>query len=168
MPKRSVTAFSLSVLLFMILCAISVFAAQGPAAATVDSVAAHPPLQLNQSFDPFGTLFKTVALLLFMSLLLYVALRMYRGYLQARGARADAHRVQVLSTTMVAPRKSVCIMQALDHVLVVGMADNQMNVLLDVPMSELNDDLRMSLFEDKTASGPGFSQHLQQWMKRQG
>jgi flagellar biogenesis protein FliO len=141
---------------------------QDSTAFMADTTLQATPLQFNQSsFDPVGTLFKTIGLLILLSLMLYVGVRMYRAYLQAQNGDSNRHRIKVLSTTPIAPRKSICILEALDHVLVVGMADNQMNVLLDVPVAQLSDEMKVALFQNKPQPEQRFNQLLNQWMKKQ-
>lgn len=164
---RPVTTIYLITLFLVMTWTASASTVQELAITTDDSIAAPAAIQFEQSFDPFGTLFKTIALVLFLSFALYLGLRIYRGYLQAKDAGKQTQRVKVLSSSLVAPRKTVCIMQALDHVLVVGMTDNHMNVLLDVPLSELSDEFKTALFQNKAVSDQRFSQFLNQWMKRQ-
>jgi flagellar biogenesis protein FliO len=168
MTKRPVTIFCLVVLQTMTFFYPPVFSQEEQPMFAVDSTGQTVPLEFNQAdFDPVGTLFKTVGLLIFLSLMLYFGIRIYRNYLQSNQQDTQKHKIRVLSTTPLAPRKSVCIMEALDHVLVVGMADNQMSVLLDVPVDKLNDETRASLLQTKAAPEQRFGHLLNTWMKKQ-
>ncbi len=117
------------------------------------------PLPAND-LDVYGVLFKTVSVVAALSVLLYLVLRVYRvsAYGNVRSNRAFS--AKLLGTSVIAPRKSVCVVQVLEHVLVLGLTGDQMNVLLELPVKELGEDLRKSLAVDGSTSQPGFKKVL--------
>ena len=118
-----------------------------------------PPTAVD-SLDVYGALFKTIGILAVLTLILYFALRIYRksAYGNARPSRAFSARL--LGTSIIAPRKSVCVVQVLDHLLVLGLSGDQMNVLLEVPVTQLGDELKKNLLDNKDASQPNFKKAL--------
>ncbi|MFQ5649079.1 MAG: flagellar biosynthetic protein FliO [bacterium] len=118
-----------------------------------------PPL------DPIAVFAKALGIIAGLGLVLYLVLRFYKNSLYGRGGSTSA-AVKVLGTTFLAPKKSVYLVQVLDHFLVLGLTENQVTVLLDVPMQELSDHLKETLLQGKAISEPAFKKLLNNWMRK--
>jgi len=122
-----------------------------------------PPTAVD-SLDVYGALFKTIGILAFLTLVLYIALRIYRKSAYGNIRPSKAFSARLLGTSVIAPRKSVCVVQVLDHLLVLGLSADRMNVLLEVPVAQLGDELKKTLLENKDPSQPNFKKALDNLM----
>ncbi len=114
----------------------------------------------------FGTLFKTLGLILAMTVLLYLGLRVYKNGVQG-APNIQAASVELLGTSAIGPGKSLSVVQVLEHLLVLGVAGDNITVVLDVPVDDLSEDTRKNLFSQKGMVPHGsFKQTLSNLMRQ--
>ncbi len=150
-----------ALVLFMNSVMFVAIAAAGQVASTpADSAASQ--FQASQGFNPFGALIQSLGLLVALGLILYLALRFVKGTVYGKGFNARSEQIKVLGSSFIGPRKSICMVKVLDHLLVLALTENQVTVLLRTPLTELNEATRQSLLaaEAKPDMGRGFKKIL--------
>ncbi|MCH9006541.1 flagellar biosynthetic protein FliO [candidate division KSB1 bacterium] len=141
-------------------------AQEGALPAQPDSSVVFTPVPPNNPVDTFLLLLESIAVVAGLSALLYIGLRWYRGAMFGKGAGSrQTARITLLGSSILAPKKSVSVIRVLDHFLVLGMSDDNMNVLLDVPVDEISDELKQSLSAGPSVPGASFKSLLDNWKK---
>lgn len=131
---------------------------------TTFSISPLAPMYNPVDMGPF--LMKSILILAVLTVALYFGLKVYRRFAYSQGLNRNPYSVRILSSSMLGPKKSVHMLRALNHLLLVGVTDGQISVLLDVPFSELDEETKKSL-ESTATTGPAvFNGILQEWMKR--
>lgn len=125
-----------------------------------------PDLASNQSINAFTLFMKTIGLIVLFTVVLYFGLRAYKNFIYSKGANGHAAQIKVLGTTIIGPKKNLCIVNALDHILLLGLAENQITLLMDIPTTDLNENLREALLNGKGSIDPNFKKVLKSWMKK--
>jgi flagellar biogenesis protein FliO len=101
-----------------------------------------PPESQGSLFSMFVTM---IGLIVVFSFLLYLGLKMYKQTMVDKRFGHLGPEIRVLGTSVLGPKKSLCVVHAFQHVLLLGMTDSQINVLLDIPFENLSEDLRKAL-----------------------
>jgi flagellar biogenesis protein FliO len=115
--------------------------------------------------NPASLLFKALAIVLVFSLALYLFLRLYRYLSQGKRLGGQSLPIRVLSSSTIGPKKSLCVVDVLDHVLVLGVTDAQISVLLEIPADKVHESLRPALQRENQSSRPNFNELLKNWIK---
>lgn len=85
----------------------------------------------------FWDILKALFPLLVIIGVLYVVLRYVKKfYAPVKGINVSNYQIKVLATQMIMPKKYVAILKIKDKVLVVGMADNSINLLKELEIEE--------------------------------
>ncbi|MCG8607766.1 flagellar biosynthetic protein FliO [bacterium] len=114
--------------------------------------------------NPFSLLFKALAIVLVFSLALYLLLRLYRYLSQGKRIGGQSLPIRVVSSSVIGPKKSLCVVDVLDHVLVLGVTDAQISVLLEIPADKINESHRSALLPENQSSRPNFNLLLKNWI----
>lgn len=138
----------------------------GQQIAQPDSSAVLPAVPATPAIDTFSVFLETVAVVAGLTLLLYFGLKWYRSAIYGKNAGRQKTQITLLGSSIIAPKKSVSVVRVLDHLLVLGLSDENMNVLLDVPVEDLSDELKQSLGRSQNVSGASFKNLLDSWMKK--
>lgn len=128
-----------------------------------------PPSQDPQySIDnhPIMLLLKSLFFIIVIGLLLYLMLRAYRALTFGNGLGRHSPQIRILSTSAIGPRKSLCLIDALDHILLLGVTDGQISVLLEIPTTELNEQVKNSLVNLNRRPEPNFKKLLSSLLKK--
>ena len=163
--SRTIFTVLLLVLLF-VFNAASAASFQAHQFTAQDSVSKTLPGIINEPIDGFLLFVKTTGIVVVFSGLLYVFLRLYKKSVYGNVADNQANQIKLLGTQMVGYKKSISIIRVLDHILVLGLSDEQMTVLLDVPVDELDENTRNNLLAKRNISDRSFKQILNVWMKK--
>ena len=161
------------VCLLSALCVVSALARQ-PAPQKPSIVEQSPVSQIIESptstgidIDPVSLFTKAIGLVLFFSLLLYLSLRAYKYLVRGNSTGGQSPRIRVIGSSLIGPKKSLCMVDVLDHLLVLGVTDTQITVLLELPWEKLDEGLKRSLLEEKgSPSTVSFSALLKNWSKK--
>lgn len=121
---------------------------------------------LNNSLDSFALFLKTVGIVICFSTMLYLFLRWYRKSVYGKNFNKLSSEMKLLGAINVGQKKSICMVNVLEHVLVLGLTENNMNLLLDIPEEEISQHVKESLLEDKNEPPENFGKILNQWMKK--
>ena len=121
---------------------------------------------MNQNYDPFTVFVKAIGLLIVLSLLLYVALKAYKSQMASKQIGGKSMYVKILQTTYIGPKKSLTLVHALDHVLLLGVTENQVNVLMQVPKDELDEQLKIALLKNDPDTNTNFKDFLKHLMNK--
>ena len=117
--------------------------------------------------DPISMFTKAIGLVLFFSLLLYLSLRAYKYLVQGKSTGGQSPRIRILGSSLIGPKKSLCMVDVLDHLLVLGVTESQITVLLELPWEKLDEGLKRSLLEEKgSTSTASFNALLKNWLKK--
>lgn len=117
------------------------------------------------TFDPAMLFVKTLTAVAVFSLLLYLVLRMLRSTVYGQGgATLSSMGIKVVGSAALGPKKSLCLVQILGHMLVLGMSEGEISLLLDVPVAELSEEQRLSLETGSLSQTPSFKQALSKWL----
>lgn len=120
----------------------------------------------SNSFDSFALLLKTVGLVICFSTMLYLALRWYKKSVYGNSFNKHSSEMKLLGAMSIGPKKTICMVNVLEHVLVLGLTENDMNLLLDIPENDISERLKGSLLEDAKEKPQNFGKILNQWMKK--
>jgi len=116
--------------------------------------------------DPFAVFVKAFGLLALLSLLLYMALKTYKSQVLLKKPGGGSALIQVLHSTFIGPKKSLLLVQTLDHVLLLGVTDHQITVLMELPKDDLNDQTLSSLLSGNQKPNGNFKNLLKQMMAK--
>ncbi len=123
------------------------------------------PDPLKNSLDSFTLLLKTVGLVIGFSTMLYFALRWYKKSVYGNSFNKHSSEMKLLGAMSIGPKKTICMVNVLDHVLVLGLTENDMNLLLNIPEADISERLKESLLEEGEQPR-NFGKILNQWMKK--
>lgn len=118
------------------------------------------------SVNPVSLFFKAIAIIVIFGLFLYAFLKAYKHLTQGNSRGRSSAKINILGSSFIGPKKSLCMVDVLDHLLVLGVTESQITVLLDIPMQNLTESLRNSLHDDKNYSEPNFNRLLKNWLKK--
>ena len=153
---------------FLLLANVNLSASQlSETTAENDSVQSYLQQEaLNNSLDSFALFLKTVGLVLCFSVALYLFLRWYRKSMYGKNFNKHSSEMRLLGAMNIGPKKSICMVNVLEHVLVLGLTENDMNLLLDIPQDQINQPLKESLLENDKEHSQNFGKILNNWMKK--
>lgn len=120
----------------------------------------------HTSIDTFSLFIKTLGVVAAFSFLLYLVLRLYRNNVYGKGFGNHSSQIKVLASSGLSPKKSLCIVKVLDHFLVLGLSEEQITVLLDVPAGDMSERLKKTFLEEKDISDPSFKKILNNWIRK--
>lgn len=165
--KSRMISFPLKVILILISLVSPILAQDSLSVQNPDTTLSGNPL--TPMYDPVDMgsfLIKSILILVVLTLALYLGLKLYRHFAYSQGINRSPYGVRVLSSTVLGPKKSVHMLKALDHLLLIGVTDSQISLLLDIPVADLDDETRKT-FETADAKGAmPFNSILQTWMKQ--
>jgi len=117
--------------------------------------------------DPITLFFKMFGFFIFIVLILYFGLRAYKTFASGNGMGGrHSAPIKILSSSVIGPKKSLCLVDALDHLLLLGVTDAQISVLLQIPATELNEEMKKSLLTKKNNPDPNFKKLLNSLLKK--
>lgn len=99
----------------------------------------------NSDSSLLGVFVTMLGLMVVFSFVLYFALKVYKQTVVDKRFGSLGSEIKVLGTSAIGPKKSLCVVNAFQHILLLGMTDSQINVLLDIPFENLNDEMRKAL-----------------------
>ena len=115
---------------------------------------------------PIALFFKTLGFVIILALILYLFLRVYRALTFGNGLSRRSPQIRILSSSAIGPKKSLCLVNVLDNLLLLGITDGQISVLLQVPSKELNEDLRDALLKPYGNSETNFRKLFNNLLKK--
>jgi flagellar protein FliO/FliZ len=134
-------------------------AAQGGAVPADTVVPAAAPLLPGPSVGSY--LVKMAAALAFVIILIYLAVYAYKRFLAPQEMRAGGTRaVRLLGQVYLGPRKSLCLVEFPDRIVVLGMSQQGIT-----PVTELKDPQVMTVIRDEYAN-VGLHQQFAQYLKK--
>jgi len=102
--------------------------------------------EFNIDHNPITLFFKMFGFIIVLGLILYLGLRAYKTIVSGNGMSGrHSAPIKILSSSVIGPKKSLCLVDALDHLLLLGVTDGQISVLLQIPATELNEEMKNSL-----------------------
>ena len=124
-------------------------------------------LEFNIDHNPITLVLKILGFLMVFSLILYWGLRAYKTFASGNG-KGGRHfaPIRILSSSIIGPKKSLCLVDALDHLLLLGVTDGQISVLLQIPANELNEEMKKSLLRKNNNPDPNFKKLLNRFLKK--
>ncbi|MFQ5771950.1 MAG: FliO/MopB family protein [bacterium] len=128
------------------------------------SLTSKPRFEVNT--NPFSLFMKAIAIITVFSLFLYFFLRAYKHVIYTKGSGNHSPKIKILGSSVIGPKKSLCMVEVLDHLLILGVTEGQITVLLDTPLENLNDNLKNSIFHEKSSSNPHFAKLLKSWIQK--
>lgn len=120
-------------------------------------------------FDILGMIAKMTLYLMLIVAMIFGVLYFLKKFVYNRKDLLGKNKaINVLSTTFIAPKKSLLLVEALDRVLILGVTDNQMNLITEIPKSEYSEYLNNSDEQKPAGSQPAgqFSDILTKILKR--
>ena len=112
-------------------------------------------------------LLRTVLSLIFVAALIYVCVALLRKYTHLQDKKAGSHLIEVVSSTFLAPKKSIYLVQVLDRLLVLGVTEASISLLSEIPQSEAQE-LRVALGTKVPRKPTQFGQTLEKFLKKMG
>ena len=113
-----------------------------------------------------GTVLRVALATAFVLAAVYGTIWLLKKFLQARGGRSEAGPIAVLSTSYLAPRKQISLVQVFDRILVIGVTDAGISVLTEFDREDFGERLRelersaptsasfLSVFRNTLLAGP--------------
>ena len=120
----------------------------------------------NESFDSFTLFLKTIGFVILLSVVLFLFLKWYRRNVYGNNFNKNSSEMKLLGAINIGPKKSICMVNVLEHVLVLGLTENEMSLLLDIPQDSISEPLKANLFENENEPPQNFGKILNQWMKK--
>ena len=111
---------------------------------TLTQPAAEPPPS-NSDSNLMSMFVMMIGLIVVFSFVLYLGLKVYKQTIVDKRFGGIGPEIKVLGSSVIGPKKSLCVVNAFQHILLLGMTESQINVLLDIPFEKLSDELRASL-----------------------
>ena len=121
----------------------------------------------NIDNNPITLFFKMFGFFIFIGLILYFGLKAYKAlaYGNGMGGRHSAP-INILSSSVIGSKKSLCLVDALDHLLLLGVTDGQISVLLKIPATELSEEIKKTLLMKNNNPNPNFKKLLISFLKK--
>ena len=123
--------------------------------------------EFNIDHNPITLFLKMLGFLFVIGLILYLGLKAYKTFAYGAGMSGrHSAPIKILSSSVISPKKSLCLVDALDHLLLLGVTDGQISVLLQIPATELNEETRNSLLKKNSNPDPNFKKLLNSFLKK--
>lgn len=122
--------------------------------------------QINSPPSLLSLLAKVLGFIAFFSIFIYGSVKIAKNYLYANGMKSGSPNIQIVSSRVIGPRKSLCMVEVLDHILLLGVTEGKISVLLDMPWENLNEDLKKSWQLGKRVSEPKVTKLINNWFKK--
>ena len=122
--------------------------------------------EFNIDKNPITLFFKMFGFIIIVGLVLYLGLRVYKTFAYGSGQGRHAAPIKILSSSVIGAKKSLCLVDALDHLLLLGVTDGQISVLLQVPSDELNEEMKSVLLAKNKNVDPNFKKLLNSFLKK--
>jgi len=123
--------------------------------------------EFNIDHNPITLFFKMFGLIIVIGLILYLGLRAYKTFASGNGIGGrHSAPIKILSSSVIGPKKSLCLVDALDHLLLLGVTDGQISVLLQIPATELNEEMKKSLLTKNSTPDLNFKKLLNSLLKK--
>ncbi|MFQ5636693.1 MAG: flagellar biosynthetic protein FliO [bacterium] len=110
-------------------------------------------------------LLKASGFIVILLIILYVLLRSSKHLLYGGGASGTCCNIQIKGSRLLGPKKSLFFVEALGHILILGVTEKQISVLLDIPEDQLSDEQR-SQWNQNGSSEPHFKKLMTNFFKK--
>ena len=128
--------------------------------------AQEPEFNIDRT-NPITLFLKMFGFIIVIGLILYLGLRAYKTFASGNGMGGrHSAPIKILSSSIIGPKKSLCLVDALDHLLLLGVTDGQISVLLQIPATELNEEMKKSLLRKNNNPDPNFKKLLNRFLKK--
>ncbi len=123
--------------------------------------------EFNIDRSPITLFFKMFGFIIVLGLILYLGLRAYKTIVSGNGMGGrHSAPIKILSSSVIGPKKSLCLVDALDHLLLLGVTDGQISVLLQIPATELNEEMKNSLVTKNRNPDANFKKLVNNFLKK--
>jgi len=123
--------------------------------------------EFNIDRSPITLFFKMFGFIIVIGLILYFGLKAYKIFASGNGMGGrHSAPIRILSSSVIGPKKSLCLVDALDHMLLLGVTDGQISVLLQIPATELNEEMKNSLVTKKRNPDANFKKLVNNFLKK--
>lgn len=123
--------------------------------------------EFNIDINPIILFFKMFGFIIVIGMILYFGLRAYKTLASGNGMGGrHSAPIKILSSSVLGPKKSLCLVDALDHLLLLGVTDGQISVLLQIPATELNEETKNSLVTKKRNPDANFRKLVNSFLKK--
>ena len=123
--------------------------------------------EFNIDRNPITLFLKMFGWIIVIGLILYLGLRVYKIFASGNGMGGrHSAAIKILSSSIIGPKKSLCLVEALDHLLLLGVTDGQISVLLQIPAAELNEEIKKSLMTKDNNPDPNFKKLVNSFLKK--
>lgn len=123
--------------------------------------------EFNIDINPIILFFKMFGFIIVIGMILYFGLRAYKTLASGNGMGGrHSAPIKILSSSVIGPKKSLCLVDALDHLLLLGVTDGQISVLLQIPATELNEETKNSLVTKKRNPDANFRKLVNSFLKK--
>ncbi len=112
--------------------------------------------QTETSPNYLSLFMKALGFVAFFIVFIYGYVKLNKNFLSVRNAKHDSANIQIIGSKIIGQKKSLYIVDVLEHVLLLGITDNEISVLLDVPSENLSTELKESWQTKKNTSEPIF------------
>lgn len=120
----------------------------------------------DEVFNPFGALMLVGAIVVVFSLVLYYGLRFFKSGVYGKGFQGRMSAVKPLGSAFLGPRKSICLVQVLDRLLVLGLGEHEITLLLEIPLADLSEEQKLQVINNPAHKSPDFKKILAAWTKK--
>jgi flagellar biosynthetic protein FliO len=157
----------------VLLCTLATLAAQGNGPARTDTarpagqLAIPAPGQANNLPQPglsvSSLIFKMTVMLAFVLILIYLAVYLYKRVLAPREMRpgsGGSRAVRILGQIYLGSRKSLCLVEMADRILVIGVSQQTVNLITEITDARAIETLRQEY------AGTGLHQQFSQYLKK--
>lgn len=110
--------------------------------------------------DLEAVFWKSIGLILAFSAALCLGLKFIRKAGGGKGLGGRSNAIRVVGATAIGYKKTLCIVRVLDHHLVLGIAENDISLLLDLPDEKMSDAAKKTLYQEGAGSEPRFKEVL--------
>jgi flagellar biogenesis protein FliO len=122
--------------------------------------------QLNSSVLPLNTFLKAIAIVAVFFVIIYALVRSSRNLIYTKGLNNSPTKIQIKGSNIIAPKKYLFLVEALGHILLLGITETQISVLLDIPWEALNEEQKLQWNQDNNSTDPNFKKILRSLLRK--
>lgn len=167
--KITVTLICLGLVGLFTLSAIYTAPQSSPGEQEPSPIMAESPSQEAPSERSNGTtwfLIKSLAVMGVLFILMFALLKGSRNWFYGQGNMDDALSIHIRGSKILGAKKSLYYVEALGHILLLGVTEKEISVLLDIPMEQLSEEQQNKWRNNNHTADPGFKKMLNSIMKQ--
>lgn len=124
-----------------------------------------PLPEFDSHLNPLMSFIKVIGVLAVLLIIIYVLLRSSRKFFYSKGLKNEV-AIQIRGSNILGAKKHLFVVEALGHLVLLGVTENQISVLLQLPLENLNEEQKKLWMQANHDSDLNFKALLNTWLRK--